>query len=61
MPLLAPLYPILDPSLTSRPLPQLAEALVGAGVELIQLRDKQGSARMVYGEARELVERFRAS
>jgi len=55
------LYPILDPSLTSRPLLQIAETLANAGVELMQLRDKRASARMVYSGARQLVERLGSS
>jgi thiamine-phosphate pyrophosphorylase len=56
--LFPPLYAVLDPSLIARPLKQVAQGLADAGVELMQLRDKRGSARQVYAEARELVERF---
>jgi thiamine-phosphate pyrophosphorylase len=55
------LYPILDPGLSPRPLLEIAKQLVGAGVELLQLRDKRGSARKVYGQAQELVERLASS
>lgn len=48
------LYAILDPSLTSTPLVQVAVALADAGVELIQLRDKRSSARQIFAEAKEL-------
>lgn len=59
--MLPPLYPILDPGLSARPLLELAEALAAAGVELLQLRDKRRSPRAVYAEARALVERFASS
>lgn len=50
------LYPILDPDLASGPLIPLANALAGAGVELIQLRDKRSAAGKVYAQAKELIE-----
>ena len=56
--LLPPLYPILDPALSPRPLLELADELAATGVKLLQLRDKRGTARAVYAEARRLVERF---
>jgi thiamine-phosphate pyrophosphorylase len=59
--LLPPLYPILDPSFSARPLLELADVLATAGAELLQLRDKRGSARTIYAEARTLVERFASS
>jgi thiamine-phosphate pyrophosphorylase len=55
------LYPILDPSLIRQSLQKLAESLVDAGVELIQLRDKRGSARAVFEEAKRLAARFESS
>jgi thiamine-phosphate pyrophosphorylase len=59
--LFPPLYAVLDPSLISQPLTKMARDLAGAGVELMQLRDKHASTRQVYGEARELVAQFGAS
>ena len=49
-----PLYAILDPDVANISLPQLAEELAGAGVGLIQLRDKRSPARRVYAQAKEL-------
>jgi thiamine-phosphate pyrophosphorylase len=48
------LYAILDPGITPVPAIQLAEQLVHAGVQLIQLRDKRSPASKVYAEAKEL-------
>lgn len=48
------LYAILDPSMLAVSAPALAEILAGAGVELIQLRDKRSAAKRIYAEAREL-------
>ncbi|MDR3720783.1 MAG: thiamine phosphate synthase [Candidatus Acidoferrales bacterium] len=48
------LYAILDPDLASTPLTLLAETLSGAGVQLMQLRDKRGAAAHVYSQAKEL-------
>jgi thiamine-phosphate pyrophosphorylase len=48
------LYAILDPSLLSAPLVPFAENLAAVGVRLIQLRDKKGSPREVFTQAREL-------
>jgi thiamine-phosphate pyrophosphorylase len=59
--LFPPLYAILDSSLISQPMPQLAEHLVDAGVELIQIRDKRSPSRVIYQQARELVARFAPS
>lgn len=53
-----PLYVILDASLIARPLRQIAQGLAAEGVELMQLRDKVGSARQIYSEARELLEQL---
>lgn len=50
-----PLYPILDPSLVSLPLTELAESLAGAGVQLMQLRDKRARGGKLFAEARTLV------
>ncbi|MGH9689758.1 MAG: thiamine phosphate synthase [Candidatus Acidiferrales bacterium] len=49
-----PLYAILDRSLLSEPLP-FARKLAGAGVHLIQFRDKVSPARRVYAETQELM------
>lgn len=49
------LYAILDPSLITSPLPEFAAELVGAGVELLQLRHKRASARDLQVKSRELV------
>jgi len=53
--LFPPLYAILDRGLAARPLEQLAQQLAGAGVQLIQIRDKQGSPRSLYREARQVL------
>jgi thiamine-phosphate pyrophosphorylase len=50
------LYAILDPSLVASPLVPFAENLAAAGVRLIQLRDKRGSPREVFTQARELAQ-----
>ncbi len=50
------LYAILDPTLAPGPLAQFASILADAGVELIQLRDKQATAAKVYAHARELAQ-----
>jgi thiamine-phosphate pyrophosphorylase len=49
-----PLYVILDPDFTGMPLAVLAEVLCGAGVQLMQLRDKRGSAAQIYSQVRKL-------
>jgi thiamine-phosphate pyrophosphorylase len=56
--LFPPLYAILDPALIARPLVDAAAILADAGVELLQLRDKQASARKLYSEAQQLIARF---
>lgn len=48
------LYAILDPSIAPVPVIQLAGRLAGAGVELIQLRDKRSAPRKICAEAKEL-------
>ncbi len=50
------LYAILDPDVASTPLMPLAEILSDAGVQLMQLRDKRGSAARLYSQAKELAE-----
>ena len=56
-----PLYAILDPILTAQPLQQVAESLVAAGVELIQLRDKRSPAGVVFRNVKEMDARFASS
>ncbi|HTU32937.1 MAG TPA: thiamine phosphate synthase [Candidatus Acidoferrum sp.] len=56
-----PLYAIIDPALTARPVLQVTESLISAGVELIQLRDKRGSPRAIYHQAREIMRQFAGS
>jgi thiamine-phosphate pyrophosphorylase len=51
------LYAIIDPAFALEPPVDFASKLVDAGVELIQLRDKQASARKAYDEASQLVAR----
>ncbi len=48
------LYAILDPEFAPVPLPTLAIALADAGVQLMQLRDKRGSAAQIYSRAKDL-------
>jgi thiamine-phosphate pyrophosphorylase len=52
--LFPPLYAILDPSLISTPILPLAENLAGAGVRLLQLRDKRASGGKMLAQSREL-------
>jgi len=47
------LYAILDPGVIALPALELAESLVGAGVQLMQLRDKRSPARKIYAESKE--------
>jgi thiamine-phosphate pyrophosphorylase len=49
-----PLYAILDPDLATTPLRPLAQILSEAGVQLMQLRDKRGSAAQIHSAATEL-------
>jgi thiamine-phosphate pyrophosphorylase len=49
------LYAILDPAFTPAPPVEFALRLADAGVELIQLRDKRGTARKIHDAALELV------
>ena len=48
------LYAILDPDLAPEPLTNLASTLADAGVRLMQLRDKRGSAAQIHSQAKEL-------
>jgi thiamine-phosphate pyrophosphorylase len=48
------LYAILDPSLISTPLVPFAENLAAGGVQLMQLRDKNGTSANVFVASREL-------
>lgn len=50
-----PLYAILDPALIPTAIVPFAENLADAGVRLMQLRDKRGSALKIYEQSRELV------
>jgi thiamine-phosphate pyrophosphorylase len=52
--LFPPLYAILDPSLISTPILPLTENLAGAGVRLMQLRDKRASGGKLFAQSREL-------
>jgi thiamine-phosphate pyrophosphorylase len=45
------LYAILDPDLAPAPLTTLAGTLADAGVRLMQLRDKRGSAARIHSQA----------
>lgn len=48
------LYAILDPSLSGTSASDLARQLAAAGVELIQLRDKQSPSSRIFNAAREV-------
>jgi thiamine-phosphate pyrophosphorylase len=50
--LFPPLYAILDPSQTHRPILPLAQDLAGAGVKLMQLRDKEAAPRDIFQQAK---------
>lgn len=50
------LYAILDPALSTIPLPDLAETLADAGVEIVQLRDKHATARKICADSRQLID-----
>jgi thiamine-phosphate pyrophosphorylase len=52
------LYAILDPALTSASVFALTDKLVGAGVRLVQLRDKRATARTLCHQVRELAARL---
>ena len=49
-----PVYAILDPDVTTAPLTRLAAQLAGAGVRLMQLRNKRGSPAEILSQAGEL-------
>jgi thiamine-phosphate pyrophosphorylase len=53
------LYAILDASLAGERLWEFADKLAGAGVELIQYRDKSASSRRLLEQCRELASRLR--
>ena len=53
-----PLYAILDVEQAAGPASNLPEILIGAGVELLQIRDKRASARTLHLAARKLVETY---
>jgi thiamine-phosphate pyrophosphorylase len=48
------LYAILDPNLSETSVSDLAKQLAAAGVELIQLRDKQSPSSHIFSAAREV-------
>ena len=50
-----PLYAILDTAQICGPAPSVAKILIGAGVSLIQIRDKRASAKSLFEVSRELV------
>ena len=63
--MIPPLYAILDANLqlaneSALSIPELAERLVEAGVELFQYRDKSGSGRRILQNSKALVGRFSA-
>jgi thiamine-phosphate pyrophosphorylase len=51
-----PLYPILDPEISPRPLKSLIVELARAGVSLVQLREKKSSSKQFLEDALELIE-----
>jgi thiamine-phosphate pyrophosphorylase len=53
--LFPPLYAIVDPVFTQMPPVEFARKLADAGVELVQLRDKNATARKIAAETAELV------
>jgi thiamine-phosphate pyrophosphorylase len=54
------LYALLDTDGASGEDGSLGEILAGAGVELIQIRDKKASARKIYGASNKLAETLRS-
>jgi thiamine-phosphate pyrophosphorylase len=56
------LYAIIDPAQCGgRPLLEVAEALLAAGIRLIQFRDKQASSRELYEKAQPIAKCVRAA
>jgi thiamine-phosphate pyrophosphorylase len=51
-----PLYPIIDPEISPRPLKSLIVELARAGVSLVQLREKKSSSKQYLEDALELTE-----
>jgi thiamine-phosphate pyrophosphorylase len=51
-----PLYPIIDPEISPRPLKSLIVELARAGVSLVQLREKKSSSKQYLEDALELSE-----
>jgi thiamine-phosphate pyrophosphorylase len=51
-----PLYPIIDPEISPRPLKSLIIELARAGVSLVQLREKKSSSKRYLEDALELTE-----
>lgn len=59
---IARLYAIIDPAQAGgRSVVEVADALLSAGVKLIQYRDKRGSSREVYENARSIAARIEGS
>jgi len=55
-----PIYPIIDPQISPRPIKALVEELARAGVRLVQLREKKMSSRELFRDAQELLELSRS-
>jgi len=51
-----PIYPIIDPQISPRPIKVVVEELSRAGVQLIQLREKNVSSREFFRDTQELLE-----
>jgi len=51
-----PVYPIIDPEISPRPLKSLIIELARAGVSLVQLREKKSSSKQFLEDALELTE-----
>jgi thiamine-phosphate pyrophosphorylase len=51
-----PIYPIIDPQISPRPIKAVVEELGRAGVRLVQLREKKGFSREFFRDTKELLE-----
>ena len=51
-----PIYPIIDPQISPRPIKAVVEELARAGVRLVQLREKKVSSREFLRDTQELLE-----
>lgn len=51
-----PIYPIIDPQISPRPIEAVVEELARAGVQLVQLREKKVSSREFFRDTEELLE-----